>query len=63
MIHANGFSRDAETANLIIDGEEAPNTYDVLPFEARLVFDSPSELHTIAVRNGQVLLVTLQSER
>jgi hypothetical protein len=48
---------------LAIDGEEAPNTYDVLPFEARLVFDSPSELHTIAVRNGQVLLVTLQSER
>jgi WD40 repeat protein len=48
---------------LAIDGEEAPNTYDFLPFEARLVFDSPSELHTIAVRNGQVLLVTLQSER
>jgi hypothetical protein len=34
-----------------------------LPFEARLIFDSPSELHTVAVRNGQVLLVSLQSAR
>lgn len=44
---------------LAIDGEEAPNSYDFFPFEARVIFDSPSELHTIAVRNGQVLLVSV----
>jgi hypothetical protein len=56
---AHGFASWA----LAIDGEEAPNTYDFLPFGARLVFDSPSELHTIAVRSGQVLSVSLQSLR
>jgi hypothetical protein len=44
---------------LAVDGEEAPPIYDFFPYNARVVFDSPNKLHTIAVRNGEVLLVEL----
>jgi len=44
---------------LAVDGEEAPPIYDFLPYRARIVFDSSDKLHTIAVRDGEVLLVEL----
>ena len=44
---------------LAVDGEEAAPIYDFLPYDARFVFDSSNALHTIAVRNGEVLLVEL----
>jgi hypothetical protein len=42
---------------LAVDGEEVPPIYDFIPYDSRIVFDSPSKLHTIAVRNAEVLLV------
>jgi hypothetical protein len=45
---------------LALDGEEAAPIYDYFPYEASLVFDSPDAFHTIAVRNGELLLVELK---
>jgi len=47
------------TWTLAVDGEEAFPAYDFIPFKSQLVFDSANTLHTIAVRNGEVLLVEL----
>ena len=46
-------------AAVAVGGEEALPIYDFIPYQSRIVFDSPQKLHTIAVRNGEVLLVEL----
>src|SRR5205085_5168072 len=43
--------------SIAVDGEEAIPIYDFVPFQSRIVFDTSQNLHTIAVRNGEVLLV------
>ena len=47
---------------LAVDGEEAIPTYDFIPLFSQLVFDAPNRFHTIAVRDGSVLLVELSWE-
>ena len=44
---------------LAVDGEEAASMFDSVPFNSRLVFDAPNRFHTIAVRNGEVMLVAV----
>jgi hypothetical protein len=44
---------------IAVDGQEAPTVYDFFPYRSRIVFDSPQSLHTIALRNGEVLIVQL----
>lgn len=46
-------------AAIAVDGQEALSVYDFLPYKSRIVFDSPQSLHTIALRNGAVLLIEL----
>jgi hypothetical protein len=36
-----------------------PPIYDFFPYNAGIVYDSSNQLHTIAVRDGEVLLVEL----
>jgi hypothetical protein len=44
---------------IAVDGQEASPAHYFFPYRSRIVFDAPQRFHTIALRNGEVLLVEL----